>query len=81
MFFLFTTVDDVNITYPGDRAAEADQLFTVQFICPSERMDNLCYGHPSDGVAFVMSELVVVNDGSVFVFSLSSSEVHDHLHL
>ena len=63
------TVQNLHIAYPGDGAAEADQLFAVHLICSSEGVDDFCDGLFGDGMPFIVGELVVFNDGSVFVFS------------
>ena len=39
-------------------------------------MDDLCNGLLGEGISLVMSELEVLDDGSVFVFSFSATEIH-----
>ena len=73
-------IDDLDLTDAGDGTAEADELVAFQIICPAEAVDDLCDGFSGDGIALVMGELVVGDDGSVLIGSFGGAQVHDRLH-
>ena len=58
---------------PGDRPAQAYEVISVQFVCSSKAVyyvGNRLSGFP---MSFVMSELVILDNGSVFIFSFGCS--------
>jgi len=75
-------IDNVQAAYPGNRAAQPHQLVAIQSVCSAE-----CVNDVSDGLscnrnrmALIVGQLVVLDEGAVFVSSLGGSQVHDCLH-
>jgi len=71
---------DVQLTNPGDGSAESNQLFAIQFIGPTEAVNNMGDGLSGNRIALIASVLVVFNAAAVLVFSSGESQVHNCLH-
>ena len=57
-------------------SAQPNQLIAVQLIGSSEVVDDFCYRLTRNGVAFVVGQLEVLDDRSVFVLPFCGSQVH-----
>jgi hypothetical protein len=59
---------DIQLTNPGDRPAEANQLFAIQFTGPTEVVNNMGDGLSGDRIALIGSRLAVFNVAAVLIF-------------
>jgi len=78
---LFTRIDNVQAADSGNRAAQPDEMIAIQSVRPAEVVDDPGNGLSGHRVALIVGQLIVLDDGTVFVFSLSSPEVHGCLHV
>ena len=73
-------IDNFQPAHPGNGVAQPNQLVPVKLISTAEAVDDPRNRFSGIRVAFIMSELIVLDDAAVLVFSSGSSQIHDCLH-
>ena len=66
----------LNLTDSSDGLAQTDELAPVDLICSSKVVDDACDGLLGLWIPVVMRQVVVGDDGAVFVLPLGCSQVH-----
>ena len=62
--------------YSRNGLAESHEVITIQFVSPAEAMDDPSDGFSGNRMSLIVSQLVVLDVGAVFVSSASSSEIN-----
>ena len=73
VLFRVHRIKDSQAANPRNGPTKADQLLSVQFIGPSEVVNNFGNWFPSIGMPLVVGQLVVFDDGAVLILSFGRS--------
>ena len=74
-----TRVDDAQVAYARNGAAQAHQLVTVELVCSAEVVDDFGNGFSGLWVALVVRQLEVLDGGAVFVFAFGDAQIHAYV--
>ena len=72
-------IDDGKPTNPGDGMTKSNELFAIKLIDSTEVVNDFGHRFTSLRMALIVSQLVVLDDGAVFVFTFSPAQIHPYL--
>ena len=74
-------VSDDQPTDTGDGVTQSHQLLPIQLIGSTEIVDDFGHGFSGFGMTLIVRQLVVLNTGTVFVFTFCGPQVHAYIYI
>ena len=72
-------IDNFQPAHPGNGVAQPNQLVLIKFISAAEDVDGPRNRFSGIRVAFIVSELIILDHAAVLAFSSGGTQIHDCL--